>query len=89
MQKKYNKLVKFRLYRKLMKEDCITDTIPDEDNETIIKKPDEKEEPTDVLKKIDDKDVPGIIDPKMITTYNKLMDKFEPRQLIYDNKEIK
>jgi hypothetical protein len=89
MQKKFNTYTKYQIYQRLMKEDYISDKSTKEDDEILIKEPNQKDELADVQKKIDDNDMSGIIDPKLINVYNKIMDKFEPQQLIFDAKEAK
>ena len=94
-QKKYNGLTKFKLLRKLIKEN----------DAGLFDKLDKQSEPADVQDKQEDnvadvqdtpkedpKNIPGIFkaeNPKLSEIYIKLMAAYEPQQLIYDNKQEK
>lgn len=96
MQKRFNKYEKFKILRKLMKEN--TDGILDKNSirkytSDPLFNTTSDEEYYDVIKTSDndEKDIPGIInsrDPAIKAAYTKIMDKFQPSQLIFDNKDI-
>lgn len=76
MQKKFNAFKKFKIYKKLVSEKSYD----------VFDKEDER--PDNVLEPKEDKDTPGVIksqNPMMQELYNKLMKKYTPSELIYDN----
>ena len=96
LQKKYNSLTKFKLLRKLIKENDagLFDKADKQSEPADVQDKPKEDDLTDVQNtpKEDPKDIPGIFkaeNPKLSEIYVKLMTAYEPQQLIYDNKEEK
>jgi hypothetical protein len=85
MQKRLNKYEQFKIYMKLIKEgfnDVLNkDEVESPPEDFIEKKTDESDT---------EEDTPGVIktnNPRIKSLYDKLMTKYEPSQLIYDDKQ--